>query len=61
MKSPEGVVELPDVRQPMEYLVAWRMALAKNLLRRREANVAQVAERVHYRHFFRALLDPCIA
>ena len=27
----------------MEYLLAWRMALAKNLLRRKEANVAQVA------------------
>jgi AraC-like DNA-binding protein len=33
---------------PMEYLLAWRMALAKNLLRRKEANVAQVAERVGY-------------
>jgi len=33
---------------PMEYLLAWRMALAKNLLRRRDGNVAEVAERVGY-------------
>lgn len=33
---------------PMEYLLNWRMALAKSLLRRREGNVAQVAERVGY-------------
>ncbi|SEL52128.1 transcriptional regulator, AraC family [Pseudoxanthomonas sp. GM95] len=33
---------------PMEYLLAWRMALAKDLLRRREGSVAQVAERVGY-------------
>jgi AraC-like DNA-binding protein len=33
---------------PMEYLLAWRMALAKNLLRRKEAGVADVAERVGY-------------
>jgi AraC-like DNA-binding protein len=33
---------------PMEYLLAWRMALAKNLLRRKEAAVAEVAERVGY-------------
>lgn len=33
---------------PMEYLVAWRMALAKNLLRRNEGGVAEVAERVGY-------------
>ncbi len=30
----------------MEYLLAWRMALAKNLLRNKEGNVAEVAERV---------------
>jgi AraC-like DNA-binding protein len=30
---------------PMEYLLARRMALAKNLLRRKEAGVAEVAER----------------
>jgi AraC-like DNA-binding protein len=33
---------------PMEYLLAWRMALAKNLLRRKESGVAEVAERVGY-------------
>ena len=33
---------------PMEYLLAWRMALAKNLLRRKECGVAEVAERVGY-------------
>jgi AraC-like DNA-binding protein len=33
---------------PMEYLLGWRMALAKNLLRRERLGVAQVAERVGY-------------
>ncbi|SFM18412.1 AraC family transcriptional regulator [Variovorax sp. OV329] len=33
---------------PMEYLVAWRMALAKDLLRRRACGLAEVAERVGY-------------
>jgi AraC-like DNA-binding protein len=33
---------------PMEYLLAWRMALAKNLLRRKECGVAKVAEQVGY-------------
>ena len=33
---------------PMEYLLAWRMALAKDLLRRKEGSVARVAERVGY-------------
>ncbi|AKJ29109.1 AraC family transcriptional regulator [Caldimonas brevitalea] len=33
---------------PMAYLLAWRMALAKNLLRRNEGSVAEVAERVGY-------------
>lgn len=33
---------------PMEYLLAWRMAIAKNLLRRRECGVAEVAQRVGY-------------
>ncbi|MFM0037277.1 AraC family transcriptional regulator [Paraburkholderia strydomiana] len=33
---------------PMEYLLSWRMALAKKLLRRKEGGVAQVAERVGY-------------
>ncbi len=33
---------------PMEYLLGWRMALAKDLLRRGEAGLADVAERVGY-------------
>jgi AraC-like DNA-binding protein len=33
---------------PMEYLLAWRMALAKDLLRRKESGVAEVAEREGY-------------
>ena len=33
---------------PMAYLLAWRMALAKDLLRRNECGVAAVAERVGY-------------
>lgn len=33
---------------PMDYLVGWRMALAKDLLRQGRAGVAQVAERVGY-------------
>jgi AraC-like DNA-binding protein len=33
---------------PMEYLLAWRMALAKDLLRRHEAGLTEVAERVGY-------------
>ena len=33
---------------PMEYLLSWRMALAKNLLRRREGGMKQIAERVGY-------------
>ncbi|MEZ4381355.1 MAG: AraC family transcriptional regulator [Nannocystaceae bacterium] len=33
---------------PMAYLLAWRMALAKDLLRRRELGLAEVAERVGY-------------
>lgn len=33
---------------PMEYLLSWRMALAKNLLRRKVGGIAQVAERVGY-------------
>jgi len=33
---------------PMAYLLAWRMALAKNMLRRQMANIAEVAERVGY-------------
>jgi AraC-like DNA-binding protein len=33
---------------PMEYLLAWRMALAKDLLRRQELALTEVAERVGY-------------
>jgi AraC-like DNA-binding protein len=33
---------------PMEYLLAWRMALAKDLLRRRDLALAEVADRVGY-------------
>ncbi len=33
---------------PMEYLLAWRMALAKDLLRREKRGLAEVAERVGY-------------
>ena len=33
---------------PMEYLLAWRMAVAKDLLRREELGVTEVAERVGY-------------
>jgi AraC-like DNA-binding protein len=33
---------------PMEYLLAWRMAWAKHLLRRQEGGVADVARRVGY-------------
>jgi AraC-like DNA-binding protein len=33
---------------PMEYLLGWRMALAKDLLRREKVSVAQVAARVGY-------------
>jgi AraC-like DNA-binding protein len=33
---------------PMEYLLAWRMAIAKDLLRRDELGLTEVAERVGY-------------
>ncbi len=33
---------------PMEYLLGWRMALAKDLLRRNAIDIADVAERVGY-------------
>ncbi len=33
---------------PMEYLLAWRMAVAKDLLRRQDVGLAEVAERVGY-------------
>ena len=34
---------------PMEYLQAWRLALAKDLLRKREASVGEIARQVGYR------------
>ena len=34
---------------PMAYLLAWRMALAKQLLRQNECRIAEIAERVGYR------------
>jgi AraC-like DNA-binding protein len=33
---------------PMEYLLVWRMAVAKDLLRRHELGISEVAERVGY-------------
>ena len=33
---------------PMNYLLTWRMALAQNLLRRRQGGIAEVATRVGY-------------
>lgn len=33
---------------PMEYLLAWRMALGKALLRKKEGGIAEVAQRVGY-------------
>lgn len=33
---------------PMEYLLAWRMAVARDLLRRHDYGIAEVAERVGY-------------
>lgn len=33
---------------PMEYLIAWRMAVARDLLRRQRVSIVQVAERVGY-------------
>ncbi|MGA0599349.1 AraC family transcriptional regulator [Caulobacter sp. KR2-114] len=33
---------------PMAYLLNWRMALAKNMLQRNEAGMAEIAERVGY-------------
>src|SRR5262245_58064559 len=33
---------------PMEYLLAWRMAVARDLLRSQEVGIAEVAERVGY-------------
>jgi AraC-like DNA-binding protein len=33
---------------PMEYLLAWRMAVARDLLRRQDFGIAEIAERVGY-------------
>ncbi|HTE53779.1 MAG TPA: AraC family transcriptional regulator [Kofleriaceae bacterium] len=33
---------------PMDYLASWRMAVARNLLRRQDLGIAEVAERVGY-------------
>lgn len=33
---------------PMEYLLAWRMAIAKDLLRHHDMSIAEVAERIGY-------------
>ncbi len=33
---------------PMEYLLTWRMAIAKDLLRRNQGRIAEVAQRVGY-------------
>lgn len=33
---------------PMEYLLSWRMALAKDLLRKQEASIAEIAKQVGY-------------
>jgi AraC-like DNA-binding protein len=33
---------------PMAYLLNWRTAMAKNMLRRSEAGIAEIAERVGY-------------
>lgn len=33
---------------PMEYLVAWRMAVARDLLRQQEMRIGEVAERIGY-------------
>jgi AraC-like DNA-binding protein len=34
--------------RPMEYLLAWRMAIAKDLLRRQDLGIEEVAERIGY-------------
>ena len=47
--SQTSEVILEDCRVPMEYLLGWRMALAKDLLRRKQqATIAEVAEHVGY-------------
>ncbi len=39
-----GAVGVP----PMEYLLGWRMAIAKDLLRQQDVSLAEVAERIGY-------------
>ncbi len=39
-----GAVGVP----PIEYLLGWRMAIAKNLLRQQDISLAEIAERVGY-------------
>src|SRR5579872_5741192 len=44
-----SALRLPEIGvAPMEYLIAWRMALAKDMLRRNEGRIAEIAERVGY-------------
>jgi AraC-like DNA-binding protein len=33
---------------PMEYLLSWRMALAKDMLRRRDGGMKEIAGRIGY-------------
>jgi AraC-like DNA-binding protein len=35
-------------KTPMEYLLAWRMVVARDLLRRDKSSISEVAERVGY-------------
>jgi transcriptional regulator GlxA family with amidase domain len=35
-------------RPPMEYLLSWRMARARELLRQQDLGIAEVAERIGY-------------
>ena len=54
----EGTYPLPEAQvdrfaravglAPMEYLLAWRMAIARDLLRRGETSIADIAERIGY-------------
>ena len=47
---------------PMDYLLAWRMAVAKDLLRRKDLGIADVAERVGYgsASTFSTAFSPCV-
>ena len=46
---------------PMEYLLAWRMAVAKDLLRRENLALSEVAERVGYSSASRSSAPPSAA